>query len=178
MAACIKVQLVLYEKEFAEGFWCLLAKAQVVRVSMVCLVVPGFKYLGPGNKLPREELLVADFVALEHDRVYETASHRWTIACADLRAAMLLLWVSFWAGLSSVCLLVKFTLERCCGITFYPFRFLNKMEFVIVVLLMCTLLWLAVIEMRLSGWRNRDAINECVRATTLESLECLLTRNN
>lgn len=144
---------------------------------MVRLIVPGFKYLGPGNKSPPEELFVADFVAVKHDRVYDAAHHRFTILCADLYAVILLIWVCFWSGVSCICLFTKFAFECCTGITFYPLRFFKKMEFILLMLVICALLWLGIIEMRLSGWRNARAINTCVLESTWESLECLLNQN-
>lgn len=137
--------------------------------------VPGFKYLGPGNKLPVEPLFIADAIALEHDKTYSMPNvSSEQITRSDIRAVVLLTWVSVWSAISSVCLLVKVVAERLFGTTFYPFALFSTMDFLMSLLLIVALLWLSILEMRLQGLQHNKPANACVQSDTMKSVRCLL----
>lgn len=93
---------------------------------MVRIVIPGHKYLGPGNKLDcGEPVDTDDAIARNHDKDYETATCKEDVYLADTNAIFSFLrdWVTnnnWHSAVGAIGLSFKHGVEKLFKRVFYP----------------------------------------------------------
>lgn len=141
--------------------------------------MPGYRYLGPGNSVaPTAEqgLRELDVIAREHDLAYERAQHSLDIARADWRAIWRFAETGCLSVLAALLLATKLLLEGL-STCFYPARFFCAMDLLVGILLVFYGCWMCLLDYRLENqyrMRSRSALLPCARASTWETLQCLL----
>nr|QKT21483.1 putative coat protein [Vesanto virus] len=142
-------------------------------------VVPGFRYLGPGNEVPpvaEDDLCELDAIARQHDLAYDAARSSAEVARADWRAIRDFAKVGVLGLLAGSLLLGKLLLERLTT-CFYPGRFFAAMDLLFAMLLVLCLSWIWLLDYRLESEymvRARRGALPCAQASTWNTLRCLL----
>lgn len=129
------------------------------------IIVPGYRFLGPGNSIPVDAREYLDSIALRHDITYVEGSSSREVSIHDVFTAVRFFVVACWAFLSGVLLLAKACIESVLKTQFYPVQHFRLMDLVYGVLLLFALSWLLLLEMRLYEDFHRYK-HECLRRSS------------